>query len=279
MSSEISYDLDSYFERIGYSGSRTATLETLKTLHRLHPKAIPFENLNPLLGLPVKLDLASLQQKLVHAGRGGYCFEHNLLFRRVLEALGFTVKGLEARVMWNRPDDYATARGHMLLQVEAGDASYIADVGFGGLTLTTPLRLEPDLVQHTTHEPYRLIRSAEDYIMQAEIRGKWKSLYRFDLQPQLLPDYQITNWYLSNHPESHFVTGLIAARPVPGKRYALLNNELKIHHLNGETEEKTLTSASELTEVLEQTFQITLPEHSSLNKALEKLWAGENAAL
>lgn len=73
---------------------RTATQETLQTLHALHPRAITFENLNPLLGIPVKLYPELLEQKLIHGGRGGYCFEHNLLFKQVLETVGFSVKGL-----------------------------------------------------------------------------------------------------------------------------------------------------------------------------------------
>ena len=78
-------DLDAYFRRIGYDGPRDASLETLRELHRLHPQAIPFENLDPLLGRPVNLDPASLQAKLVEGGRGGYCFEQNgvLVFRRI----------------------------------------------------------------------------------------------------------------------------------------------------------------------------------------------------
>jgi len=110
-------DLDAYFERIGYRGERTATLPTLQEIHRLHPAAIPFENLNPLLGLPVRLDLASIEAKLVRSRRGGYCFEHNLLLAEVLERLGFGVTRLAARVLWNQPEDARTARGHMLLAV------------------------------------------------------------------------------------------------------------------------------------------------------------------
>lgn len=82
-------DLDTYFRRIGYLGDRTASLFTLKAVHACRTKAIAFENLSPLLGQPVLLDLPSLQQKLVQAGRGGYCFEQNGLFRLVLIALGF----------------------------------------------------------------------------------------------------------------------------------------------------------------------------------------------
>jgi hypothetical protein len=68
-------DRDAYFERIGYDGARKPTLDTLRALHRLQPQVVAFENLDPLLGRPVRLDAPSLEQKLVHGGRGGYCFE------------------------------------------------------------------------------------------------------------------------------------------------------------------------------------------------------------
>src|SRR5471032_2344964 len=96
-------DLDAYFARIGYDGPRMATLETLRALHRLQPQVIAFENLDPLLGRPVRLDASSLEQKLVHGGRGGYCFEQNLLFAHALRAIGFKVTELAARVLWNVP--------------------------------------------------------------------------------------------------------------------------------------------------------------------------------
>jgi N-hydroxyarylamine O-acetyltransferase len=66
------FDIDSYFRRIDYSGSAAPTLETLAAIHRCHAEALAFENLNPLLGLPVLLDTQSLQQKLLGEGRGGY---------------------------------------------------------------------------------------------------------------------------------------------------------------------------------------------------------------
>ena len=111
-------DLDGYFQRIGHEGPRKPTLETLRALHVRHTEAIPFENLNPFLRRPVRLDPASLEQKLVRDGRGGYCFEQNLLFRDVLTALGYRVRGLAARVVWNAPEGAITARSHMLLLVE-----------------------------------------------------------------------------------------------------------------------------------------------------------------
>jgi len=265
------FDLDAYFERIGYDGPATARLETLREIHRLHPQAIAFENLNPLLRWPVPLDARSLQQKLVTQRRGGYCYEHNLLLQHALERVGFKVAGLAARVLWNHSEDAIRPRTHMLLQVDVEDELWIADVGFGGLTLTAPLRLVEHTPQVTPHEPFRVTRISGDYAVQAEVRGEWRTLYRFDLQEQVLPDYEVTSWYLSNHPESHFVRRLIAARTETQRRYALLDNELAIHHLGGETERRKLNSARELREVLSETFRIAVPGNIEVDRKLAEL--------
>jgi len=266
-------DLDGYFQRIGYTGERRATLDTLRAIQVRHPDAIAFENLNPLLKWPVRLDAPSLEQKLVRSGRGGYCFEQNLLLSHVLTGLGFKVTGLAARVLWNAPEGAITPRGHMLLRIDLDGKPFVADVGFGVLTLTAPLWLEPDIEQATPHEPFRLISAGQEFVMQAKLGETWKPLYRFDLQEQRLPDYEVTNWYLSNHPNSHFVNGLIAARAAPDRRYALRNNELAVHHLNGSTERRVLATASELRTALEGTFRLTLPEVPELDEALGRLIA------
>jgi N-hydroxyarylamine O-acetyltransferase len=268
---ESTLDLDAYFERIGYSGERTASLDVLSAIHRRHAEAIPFENLNPLMRWPVRLDIESLQQKIVHDRRGGYCFEQNLLLTHVLTAIRFKVTGLAARVMWNRPEGTVAPRSHMLLRIDLDGEAYLADVGFGGLTLTGPLRLEPDIEQTTPHEPFRLVRIAGEFVMEAKIRDGWKALYRFTLQEQLLPDYEVTNWYLSNHPQSIFVTGLMAARSTPDRRYALNNNELAVHYLNGPTERRMLASVAELREMLEGPFGLKLPHAPELDAALQKV--------
>ncbi len=266
-------DLDAYFRRIGYRGPRTPTLATLRGIHLLHPQAIPFENLDPFLGRPVLLDAESLERKLVRDGRGGYCFEQNLLLKHALEGLGFDVTGLAARVLWNAPEGAVTARGHMLLRVDLDGESYVADVGFGGLTLTAPLHLETGVEQATPHERFRLVVAGDAFVMQASVRGEWKALYRFDLQEQLLPDYEVTSWYLSNHPRSHFVTGLIAARAGADRRWALRGTELAVHHLDGCTERRVLADAGELRATLEGPFGLTLPDEPGLDAALERLAA------
>ena len=264
-------DLNSYFQRIGYAGPRTATLDTLRALHLHHAQAIAFENLDPLCGRPVRLDLPSLEQKLVHGSRGGYCFEHNLLFSHVLRELGFNVTGLAARVLWNAPESAIRPRGHMLLRVDLPNGAYIADVGFGGLTLTGPLRLVTDVAQTTPHEPFRLIGADGDFVLQALLRDTWRPLYRFDLQQQFPADYEVTSWYLSNHPESHFVRNLMAARPAPDRRYGLFNNQLTVHHLDGNTEQRTLRSAAEIRATLETCFGLRLPNDPQIDAALTRL--------
>ena len=274
------FDLDAYFARIGYVGGRAPSLDTLRAVHRHHAEAIAFENLNPLLGWPVRLDAESLRRKMVRCGRGGYCFEQNLLLRYALEALGYKVTGLAARIMWDVPAGTVLPRGHMLLKVEVGGEPYVSDVGFGVLTPTAPLRLEPGVEQATPHEPFRLTEAGGDFLMEARVRGEWKPLYRFDLQEQTLSDYEVTNWYLSHHPGSHFVTGLIAARPAPGVRYALRDNMLAVHRLDGGTGRRTLATVAELRAALEDTFLLTLPEAPEIDLALGGLIAraGQKAA-
>ncbi len=255
-------DLDAYFARIGYGGPRAATLDTLKALHGLHPAAIPFETLDPLLGLPPQIGLGDLQAKLVAGGRGGYCYEQNGLFRAVLEALGFKVTGLAARVLWGEvADSPPRPRTHMALKVDLPDGPWLADVGFGGLVMTAPLRLTPDEPQATPNERFRLLSPREGHWeLQAELDGGWKRLHGFDLAPHAPVDYEPLNWFSATHPQSPFVAVLMAARGEPDRRLALLNARFIIRRPGQAPEERTLASLDELAQVLTEAFGIALPE-------------------
>jgi N-hydroxyarylamine O-acetyltransferase len=126
-------------------------------------------------------------------------------------------------------------------------------------------------VQETPHEPFRLIKDGEIFVLQANIKDTWKSLYRFDLQEQFLPDYEVSSWYLSHHPTSHFITGLIAARVTPDRRYALRNHEFTVHHLHGDTERHTLPSVPALRSTLENIFRLNLNGLHELDAILQQL--------
>jgi N-hydroxyarylamine O-acetyltransferase len=190
----------------------------------------------------------------------------------VLRQLGYSVAGLAARVVWNKPPDAPTPpRTHMLLRVELEGESHIVDVGFGGMTLTGVLRFVPDIEQSTPHDPFRFIRDGDTYTMQASVRSEWRSMYRFDVQEQTAADYELMSWYTSTHPTSLFLQNLIVARTAPGHRYALLNDEFTTHHLRGASERRKVTSARELRELMEEVFLIQVPQEAAIAAALQRL--------
>jgi N-hydroxyarylamine O-acetyltransferase len=251
-------DLDAYFARVGYTGARTATLETLRALHGLHPAAIAFENLDPLLKRRILLDAASVQKKLVQSGRGGYCFEQNGLFIRALKTMGFNAVGLAARV-FIRQTPGRTRRSHMLVKVELPEGRYIADVGFGSWAMSAPLALDRQGPQETPHGPFRIARDGDYFEVQTIVEGEWTTLYRFTLEEQLPMDYEVSNWFCSTHPESKFTTDLMVARLPQGKRLGLINRRFSIHYPDGRTERHELKTASDVAGVLENEFGIVLP--------------------
>ena len=264
-------DLDSYFLRLGYRGAARPTLATLEDLHALHVEKIAFENLSPFLGEAVNLDLASLEAKLVRGGRGGWCFEHNLLFSHVLIALGFDVTRLAARVRWNVAAGAVTPRSHMLLLVKLEAGYYIADVGFGGLTLTAPLQLRAGIEQSTPHEDHRLTAIEAGFVLEAKIADAWHALYTFDLHEQQVADYEVSNWYLCHHPGSQFLAGIIAARAAPDARHALRNTRYAIHYPDGTTDRRFITTVDDYLATLGGPFQIRLPNAPLLPGRIEKL--------
>lgn len=264
-------DLDAYLRRIGWDEAVAVDLATLRGLAIAHVATIPFANLNPLFGLPVELDLATLQRKLVHDGRGGYCFEQNLLFEAMLKAVGFQVSGLIARVLWGHPEDTLSPQSHMLLRVELDGESWLVDVGFGGHVLTGALRLHPDLEQATAHEPFRLVRQHDEWRMQSLGHGQWRTLYRFDLQPTPMVDYVVANHYVSTHPASRFVSNLLLGRTTADRRLSLLNHHFTIRRNGQEPEHRQLRDVAELRQVVEHEFLVPLPAGADVDRRLASL--------
>ncbi|KKB07002.1 hypothetical protein VE25_20350 [Devosia geojensis] len=270
-------NLNAYFERIGFSGSIAPSLATLEALHALHPAAIPFENLNPLLGLPVALDQKSLEKKMLAEKRGGYCFEHNLMFMRVLADLDYKVRSLGARVMWNHPADAVRPVSHMLIAIDISGQTYIADVGFGSLTLTAPLRLRDGAEQATPHETFRLLDSDGTWRLEARLGEDWRLLYTFTLDDFGEADYRPINTALSSDPSSQFRTGLGAAISPKGERHTLAGTRLSTYRDGALIERRDLMDVGELKEVLTTTFGITLPASDALDPALEGIVAAGRA--
>src|ERR1700676_4800656 len=123
------FDISAWLARIGYGGSRAPTLETLRALIAAHSSAIAYESIDVLLHRPPKLDLASLQEKMIAGGRGGYCFEQNMLFRGGLRSLGYKVTSLQVRVVRGLEVDAPRLMLHMVLRVDLSEGPFLADVG------------------------------------------------------------------------------------------------------------------------------------------------------
>jgi N-hydroxyarylamine O-acetyltransferase len=260
-------DLPAYFTRIGYDGPVEPTYPVLAALQGLHPRAIPFENLDVLLKRPVRIDLASIQAKLVAGSRGGYCFEQNGLFLAVLRQIGFDATGLSARVLWGRPEGAAAARTHMLTRIELPEGAFLCDVGFGGVVQTAPLRLEPNMEQDTGLGLYRLVPMGDELLLQFKLPAGWAPVYRLSLTPTQPIDYEMSNWFVSTHPGSPFTVNLMASWIVGDRRYGLTNNNLSIHHHEGPSEKRAL-SAAELAEMLHDTFGLARPADETEMAAL-----------
>jgi arylamine N-acetyltransferase len=254
-------DVAAYFDRIGYGGPVEPTVETVQALVAAHNQSIPFENLDPLLGIPVAdLSAAALADKLVHRRRGGYCYEHNGLMGYVLEELGFGVQRLAGRVVWMNPGGPLPAQTHHVLSVTLpGIGPLLVDVGFGGQTLTSPIRLEAGPVQETRHEPYRIRERGNGLQLEAEIGGDWQPLYVFTTRAQPRIDLEVGSWYVSTHPNSFFVTGLTAALVTDDARWNMRGRNLAIHS-GGGTEKIRLDTAAEVLDVLTDRFGIDLAD-------------------
>jgi N-hydroxyarylamine O-acetyltransferase len=252
-------DLDAYFVRIGYVGPRTPTLDTLHAISRAHVSSIPFENLDVLLDRGIDLEPAAVEAKLVHAQRGGYCFEQNSHLLHVLSALGYDVKPISARVRVGRPRDYTPARTHMFLRVELDGVSWLADVGVGGMSLTGALRLVLDVEQPTPHEPRRIVHQDGRFFHQVRFGDAWNDVCEFTLEEMPPIDREVGNWYTSRHPGSHFRARLTAARARGDGRVTLLNHELTFRDHAGHAETHTIKDPDELLALLAEHFGLRFP--------------------
>ena len=224
----VGLNLAAYLQRIGLSGTPDPA-----AVQHAHAVAIPFENLDPQRGVPVSLDLGALQDKLVTARRGGYCFEHNLLLAAALRELGHQVDLFLARVRFGRPAGTISPRTHLVLALRGGSADQLIDAGFGSGTPLAPLPLTPGGPRARYGWRYRIAEEGSEWVLQAHIRGTWADLYAFVPEPVPHVDIETSNWFTATHPRSPFVTGLFVTRQFAnGARLTLrgAGSELTLTH-------------------------------------------------
>jgi N-hydroxyarylamine O-acetyltransferase len=248
-------DVDAYFARVGYGGPTEATADVLRGLHRAHVISIPFENLDIVMGREVSVEIASIQEKLLLRRRGGYYFEHNLLFAALLERLGFSVTWLSARVRMGNARILPST--HMTLNVSVNGRLWLADVGFGGEGLLEPVSLDVGVTSEQGARAYGLVRETDrEWVLRTSRPDGWLGLYSFTLEPCRHADYFVANYYTSTHPRSPFTGRMVTQRVEPNRRLSLIDHTLVESDSSGEATSRTVSDA-ELGELL-QRFGIVL---------------------
>ena len=251
-------DLDAYLARIGERAPLAPSLDGLASLHRAHCAAIPFENLDILLGRPILLDLPALEAKLVRARRGGYCFEQNTLFRAALEALGFAVTALAARVRVGTTE--IRPRTHMLLRVDLPEGAFLADVGFGGDGLVHPIPLAEG--RETWVGRVRAPAAARGRLLgpaRETPPARWTDLYAFTLEPHYPVDFEMANHFTSTYPR--FVVRPEPHRPALVARAAARSCATATSSIRegGASTATTVRDPEHLLEVLTRVFGLAFP--------------------
>ena len=258
---EAPFDQNAWLQRIGYSGPLEPTLDTLNRLIFAHAHSISYETLDILLGRTPGLNVTTLQAKMIAGGRGGYCFEQNMLFRAALRSLGYQITSLQGRVIRGMAIDAPRPAIHMLLQVELAEGPFLADVGFGNLAPTCALSLKPMVEQETPHEVMRFIDVGGELTLQARLKHGWEHIYRVIPYPRHDAEYEITNWYTGTHPDTPYQGNIIVARPGSDRtRITMYNSRVTVRDAEGRADKRWLATDSEYHDVLRGEFGLNLSD-------------------
>lgn len=252
------FELDAYRARIGWHGRATADLATLATVLRAHMHAIPFENIDVLLGRGIALDLATLQAKLVQAKRGGYCFEHALLFKAALEHLGFSPVPHLARVIAHAPRHVAS-RAHMFLTVPLREGLHVVDPGFGGLAACVPVPLVDGLRTSDGAQTHWLTREDRHGVLHAEVDGRAQDCWISAFEHDNPIDFEMSNHFTATFPASAFRQRLMLQALTPRGRVSVMNRDVTVRE-DGRSERYELADRQELRALLARDFGFDLPE-------------------
>jgi N-hydroxyarylamine O-acetyltransferase len=252
-------DIRNYLARIQYFKPIKPDAQTLQGLQLAHMLHVPFENLDIGLRRPIRLDEEALWNKIVVHQRGGFCYELNGLFARLLKEIGFDVTYLNARV-YNRMGKLGIDFDHLALLVQVPNQSerWLADVGFGD-SFNEPLSFEERGEQIQGLRSYRLEQTSEGCITwQKNYDGSWERQYFFDLLPRNFPaDYETACLYHQTAPQSSFTGGSIISKATPDGRVSLEDGRL-ILTKNGQRSERPIENKDEYQGLLKQYFDITL---------------------
>ncbi len=252
------FELNAYLDRIGMAAPARADSTALAALQRAHRQAIPFENLDILLGRGIDLAPDAVFDKLVTRRRGGYCFEQNGLFRRALTAMGFAAQRAMARV-WLMDPPATPGRTHVLLHVILSGTSWIADAGFGG-GYAPPMPLIADRIVEDGDVRHRLRRDAEHgWMLERDGGDGWARQFSFTLDVVHDADIAIANYWSATAPDSRFTAEPVLNRILPDGDVSLTGRRLTKRKAGGGTQ-REIADAAAYRATLADSFGIALSE-------------------
>jgi N-hydroxyarylamine O-acetyltransferase len=248
-------DVDAYLDRIGAARPATVDGPALAELHRRHLAAVPFENLDIHLGVPIELDEDRLVAKVI-GGRGGFCYELNGAFAALLRALGAEVRLLSAGVYG--PSGLGPPFDHMALRVDL-DEPWLADVGFGRHSVL-PLRLAERADQVDPGGTFRLVDVGGGDL---DVLRDGTAQYRVEARERRLADYAPTCWWQQTWPSSHFRSGPVASLQTADGQVTVAGRTL-IRTVGTERTETPLASDAEVLAAYREHLGIELDRVPSL---------------
>jgi N-hydroxyarylamine O-acetyltransferase len=230
-------DLPGYLARIGVD-RREPSRDLLDELHEAHVRAFTFDNIDVLLEQHPGVGLEAVQAKFVGRGRGGYCFEHSTLFAAVLQRLGYDVRRRLGRV-----GDPATGtqqgRTHMVVEVLLDGERLLCDPGFG-MSRLRPIALVDGAEDDYRGWRYRVRRTPGGWALDRHRDGAWEVTHTTDELEVLPVDVVLGHHYTSTFPTSHFRSGLMVARHLPGRHVVVTHDALTVRRPGEPTEHREL---------------------------------------
>lgn len=222
-------DIDAYMKRIGFDKKLDLSYNVLEQLVYNHAMSIPFENIDIQNKVPIRLDTSAFYNKVIHGGRGGYCYELNGLFYELLSSVGYNVRRVMSRVANGK--SIGPEFDHLALIVTIAEEEYLVDVGFGDFALK-PLHLSTNSLQSDDRATFRIdnhgMLDGKHYKKVEKESPLNKELllkYYFTTDAQELNDFANMNKHQQISPDSHFVRNYICTMPTEQGRMSILNNK------------------------------------------------------
>ena len=248
-------DVDPYLQRIGFAGPEEASLPCLKKLMMCHLRSVPFENLDVFHGRKIpSLNTEDMLKKIVAEKRGGYCFELNGLFWRLLESIGFKTWCCAAKIVLNR--DYPMPLVHRIVIVELEEKKFFCDVGFGGPVPACPIEIQTkETVCDVSGRKYRFVIENGWTTIMLWKEDRFIPLMTFRDEPCDPVEFVPLNTFCACSPHEPFMHKNMVHIATEEGRCAIDGNVLRIT-TKDTVSETVLASEQQLREALEVNFGI-----------------------